>query len=64
MGTRLLTTAEVAEMMRCSEQAIRAWAASGHLHTVRPFGTKKHLLRESEVLLLIAQTTESGANTQ
>jgi excisionase family DNA binding protein len=62
MSTRLLTTAEVAAILRCTEQAVRAWVCSGHLKSVRPWGTKKHLFRESDVLLLVAQTTSNGAN--
>lgn len=63
MSIRLLTTAEVAEMLRCSERAVQEWAHHGVLRTVRPWGTKKHLFRESDVLLLMRQTTESAANS-
>ena len=62
MATRLLTTAEVAAILRCSERTVQDWALAGRLHSIRPWGTKKHLFKESEVLALLRETTGTAPN--
>lgn len=56
VATRLLTTAEVAAILRCSERTIRWRAIAGQLEYVRPMGTKRFLFRESYIRSLLSQT--------
>jgi len=49
MATRLLTTREVAEMLRVSVRTVFSLIDRGELVSDRPPGCRKHLFRETRV---------------
>jgi excisionase family DNA binding protein len=46
---KLLTTAEVASELRCSERTVLNAAAAGKIPSLRPFGGKRRLYRSEDV---------------
>jgi excisionase family DNA binding protein len=59
MAKQVYTIAEVAEMLRFSEQTIREWARTGQIKAVRP-GLRAWRVPRAEVERLLAQFGISG----
>jgi len=60
MASDLMTVAEAARTLRCSESAIRMWAAEGRLSGFRTFGG--HLRLDRRIIEALAERRILGPN--
>ena len=54
------TIKEVAEMMRVSRWTVSKWISENRLKAIRPDGTKKYLITESELKKLMRNDYKGG----